>query len=163
MMLVPVTNEVIARLEADTTLTAIATGGIYAFRGPPTGQDSNTEAPYIVVSMTFAEPAEPAQRTQGYRVTVVVDSYIRAETATAYTKINSMMLQINGNATKRSDFSPTYGLHNFQLPNNTAGWDEWKVGPLAADVVSLRATDDTDWLQATQTFDLQVTRVCPTS
>lgn len=161
MILVPVTNEVIARLESDATLAGFATGGVYAFRGPPTGQASDTEAPYIVVSMTFAEPAEPAQRAQGYRVTVVVDSYIRAKTATAYSTINSMMLRINGDATKQSSFSPTYGLHNFQLPNNTAGWDEWKVGPLAADVVSLRATDDVDWLQATQTFDLQVTRVSP--
>lgn len=163
MILVPVTNEVIARLEADATLAGIATGGIYAFRGPPTGQASATEAPYIVVSMTFAEPAQPAQRTQGYMVTVVVDTYIRAETATAYTNINSMMARINGDATKLATFAPTYGLHNFQLPNNTAGWDDWKVAPLVADVVSLRATDDVDWLQATQTFDVQVTRVCPTS
>jgi hypothetical protein len=162
LILIPITNAVKARLDADATLATYATGGVWVFRGPPTGQTESADAPYITIALVWAEPVEHSQRAEGYEVICNVTTYMKNNGITAYTILSQIMERVHGNATKQSTFSPTYGLHNWQM-STASGFDGWTVGPTVADSPNIQAADDVEWMQCNQVFRCHIQRVCPTS
>lgn len=163
MILIPVTNAIKARLDADTTLVGYATGGIWVFRGPPTGQTESTDAPYVTIALVWAEPIEHSQRAEGYQVICNCTTYMKSTGATAYTTLSQIIERIHGNATKRADFTPTYGLHNWSMVYSPSDFDGWTVGNMVADSPNIQAADETEWMQCNQVFRCHIQRACPTS
>ncbi len=136
-------------LRADTTLTALATGGIKTVEGPARNMETGDDRPYIVVAASAVTDLEINQSGDGYKVTVEIALFDVAE----YTldRIDPMWERVYGDASSQSDLNPTYGLHRKTLTLPTAmanGWvaapkilcEEWQAVQLEDTRFSIRAT-----------------------
>jgi len=162
LILIPITNAIKARLDANASLLALVTGSVWVFRGPPTGQGESSDAPYVTISLVWSEPVEHSQRAEGYEVICNITTYMKNTGLTAYTVLSQIIEKIHGDATKQVNFTPTYGLHNWQM-STASGFDGWTVGPIVADSPNIQAADDVEWMQCNQVFRTHIQRACPTS
>lgn len=127
-------------LNADTTLTALATGGIKTVNGPMSGQATGTNAPYIVIMASSANKAQNAMRGDGYEVDVQVTCWGNSEESLA--TLEAMAERVFGDATLQTNVTPTYGLHRKMLTLNSSYANGWSASQIVCEGGEFIVTDD---------------------
>lgn len=132
---------VATRLRTDTTLTALATGGIKVIEGPARNMQTGDDRPYIVVSASAGSDPTHSQGGDGFMMSVEVTLFDVAE----YTmdRIDPMFERVYGNATLRSDLTPTYGIHRHMLELPSALANSWTASQIVCDGFNAVQLDDT--------------------
>jgi hypothetical protein len=123
------------RLTADTTLTGLATGGVFNRYGPETGQTTEANSPYVVFQVG---PGDATTNTtfgsDGFIMTVTV--LIACLRTAGYDTPSAMLERVFGNW---SDANPqTFGLHRWQP---TLSGTNWTAGQMACTSVTQDASD----------------------
>ena len=154
---VAVVNAVCTRLNADTTLTGILTGGIDQLRGPLRGLAVDGSAAYAVIVPTSANKGEHTQGSDGYWVNFRITIYDRQQNGLANLYAASKRIFGDASLSAANSMVPTYGLHRHKL---TLGSDAngWLANTIICDGQEFDDTDD-DVLSVTVYFNVHISRV----
>ena len=152
---VAVVNAVITRLNTDTTLTALLTGGINQLRGPIRGQSVEGNA-YAVIEPSSSNKSENTQGSDGYWVTFKISVYDRQQNGIDNIYAASKRIFGNASQTAALNMVPSYGLHRHKL---TLGADAngWKASVIVCDGQEFDGNDD-DTVSVTIYFNVHISR-----
>lgn len=154
MNLVSLADAVFDRLNGDSTLLGLVTGGIRHWYNK-SDQPENSQTPYGVITVDIGAH-EHSTRGEIWDLDVTVTIHV-PRTTTLQTAEDAVT-RIHGDATTRADLTPSIGLHRW-TPSLSGSWT---AGVMVC-VDGSTFSDNVDWFTTSLVYRCRLSREAPTS